>query len=245
MESGTVAENRFGKYMVPPGVEQRPAARAVLDGRVYELRTIEFMRANAADGDIIHAGTFFGDFLPALSTAMAPGARIWAFEPNPGSCAAARATIALNQLENVTLTNAALSDRSDSLHFRTHSTEGVPQGGISKVVGKPGPGVIEVAAAMLDYAVPLDRKVTILQLDVEGQEIEAMLGAFHMIHRWTPILILEDFTRDGWIERNFRNLGYVRVGRLHGNYVFATKKKASQLSMAGVAAGTAETEAEK
>lgn len=229
--AGTIAENRFGRYRVPAGLEHRAAARAVLEGRVYELRTLEFMRAHAGRGDIVHAGTFFGDFLPALSTALAPGARLWAFEPNPESCAAACETIALNRLENVTLANAALSDKRGDVPFRTHRPKGEPLGGVSRIVGKAGKGVIGIEAMMLDDAVPPEREVSILQLDVEGHEAQALRGAYHMIRKWKPILILEAFERAPWIRRNFPDTNYTIIGTLHGNVVYAPEDRADQLSI--------------
>lgn len=220
--SVTHASNEYGRYAIPEGLEDRPAARAVLSGKPYEPDTLRFMRAQAGDGDIIHAGAFFGDFIPALSGALAPDARLWAFEPNPGNFAAAQATIALNDLHNVTLTNAALSNRTESVLFRTRDANGKSLGGLSHFVETTEDGVEAVEAVMLDYTVPLERKVGILQLDVEGHERPALLGAHHIVYRWQPILILEYFNKPQWIARTFRGLGYKHIGKLHGNHVFAT-----------------------
>ncbi|MEP2658139.1 MAG: FkbM family methyltransferase [Sedimentitalea sp.] len=218
-----ISRNKFGLYHIPAGVETRPAAKTVLSGGVFEPDTIDFMRANCGDGDIIHAGTFFGDFLPGLSGGLAPDAKIWAFEPNPGSFAAARETITLNSLENVELQNAALSDRGGEVLFQTHRANGSPMGGISHVVEAEGEGVSRVRAVMLDYAVPIERKVSILQLDVEGYEKNALLGAYHIINVWKPILILEYFSEARWISRTFRNLKYKAIGKVHGNHVYAVE----------------------
>lgn len=213
-------ENTYGRYSVPEGLDHRPAVRMIKAGEVYEPKTIAFMRAQVGTGDIIHAGTFFGDFLPGLSSAMAPGARIWAFEPNPDSHDHAARTIALNELDNVTLAHKALSNVAGEIHFRTHDQDGNPMGGHSHFVREPGDGVTEVEAVLLDYAVPIDRPVSILQLDVEGLESEALQGAYHIINRWKPILILEEFERPKWLTRNFPQVSYDRMSRLHGNIVY-------------------------
>lgn len=219
--AGTRAENEHGSYWVPEGLENRPAAKMVLAGKVYEPDTIRFICAHAGDGDVIHAGTFFGDFLPALSAALIPGARLWAFEPNPGSHAAALRTIGLNGLDNVTLTNAAVSDAVEPVLFRTRHPDGRALGGVSHYVEEPGPGVETVESVMLDYAVPSDRRITVLQLDVEGHEARALRGAYHIINRCRPILVLEYFDQEQWIRRTFRGLGYRKAGKVHGNFVYA------------------------
>lgn len=79
----TLCENAFGRYCVPKSSQHRPASQEVLRGRVWERETIEFMRRHALDRDVVHAGMFFGDFLPGLAPALAPGRKIFAFEPNP------------------------------------------------------------------------------------------------------------------------------------------------------------------
>ncbi|WP_415922461.1 FkbM family methyltransferase [Tateyamaria sp. SN6-1] len=215
------AQNEYGIYCVPEGLEKRPAAKAVLSGQVYEPDTIAFMRAHAGKGDIIHAGTFFGDFLPAISAALAPKCKIWAFEPAPENFAAAEQTIAMNKLKNVTLTQGALSNQDDTLLFKTHKSNGQALGGVSRIVDTDGDGVQKVQALMLDYAVPRDRDISILQLDVEGHEKKALLGAFHIIHRCRPILVLEYMDDARWLSRTFRGLNYKSVGTVHGNYVYA------------------------
>ncbi|MDA7423466.1 FkbM family methyltransferase [Thalassococcus lentus] len=223
--TGTKAkpQNEYGTYHVPEGLEGRPAAKAVLSGVPYEPDTLKFMRANAGDGDIIHAGMFFGDFLPALSTALAKNAQLWGFEPNPGNFEAAEKTAKMNKLKNANLFNAALSNTSGQILFKTKDDKGKSLGGLSHFVQEDGDGVEAVDAMMLDYVVPLDRKVSILQLDVEGHEKEAMKGAYHIINRWKPILVLEYFGQLHWINRNFRGLGYERIGKLHGNHVYAVE----------------------
>lgn len=218
--TGQVFQNEYGRYAVPAGLDDRPAVKRITAGKVYEPQTLAFMREHAGDGDIIHAGTFFGDFIPALSTALAPGATLWAFEPNPVSHAHAAETIALNDLANVRLANAALSDWPGELLFCTHDEAGAPLGGLAHLVETEAPGVTRVAAAMLDYAVPLDRPVSILQLDVEGHERPALLGAWHLINRWRPILVLEAFDKLRWLNRHFPGLDYRRLRRLHANSVY-------------------------
>lgn len=218
--TGTIAENRYGSYSVPEGLDHRPAVRLVKAGDVYEPDTIAFMRDHAGAGDVIHAGTFFGDFLPGLSAAMAKGAKIWAFEPSPDSFAHAKKTVSLNKLRNVELGNFALSDREGEIGFRIRDADGNPMGGHAHFTEEDGPGVAKVPAVMLDYAVPLDRPVSILQLDVEGHEGAALLGAYHILHRWRPILVLEEFSRPRWLRKQFPRLGYRKERRLHGNWVY-------------------------
>ena len=72
-----LCQNDFGSYCVPKSSQHRPAPQKVLRGQVWENDTIEFMRNHAYNRDIIHAGMFFGDFLPGLASALAPGRMIY------------------------------------------------------------------------------------------------------------------------------------------------------------------------
>jgi hypothetical protein len=85
-----IAYNAMGAYCLPTASIHRPAAQRVMAGEVWEPKTIELVCRNLGAGDAIHAGTYFGDFLPAFSRACAPGAVVWAFEPNTETSAAQR-----------------------------------------------------------------------------------------------------------------------------------------------------------
>jgi hypothetical protein len=65
-DSYAIARNYHGQYCVPLASRHSPAARMVLAGDIREAATIDVLRA-AAPGDIVHAGAYFGDFLPALA----------------------------------------------------------------------------------------------------------------------------------------------------------------------------------
>ena len=73
-----IAYNKYGGFCIPISSKHRPAVQKILKGDIYEPHTIEYMLSNCSDGDIVHAGTFFGDFLPALSSGIHNNAKVWA-----------------------------------------------------------------------------------------------------------------------------------------------------------------------
>src|SRR5690606_36519209 len=91
-----IAYNEYGGYCIPLSSAYRPVPQRILAGEVHELRTIQFIIAHAGDGDIVHAGSYFGDFLPALSNNCAPNAKIWTFEPNDENYRCSLITIPIN-----------------------------------------------------------------------------------------------------------------------------------------------------
>lgn len=223
-----VAYNTYGAYCVPRSGFHRPAAQRILAGQVWEAPTIEYMRAHCATGDVVHAGTFFGDFLPALSQALAPGAKVWAFEPNPESHRCAALTMELNGLTNVTLTHAGLGERPGTLSLVVADATGRSLGGSSHF-SQDGASrqqrTVEVPVAAIDSTVPGDRAVSIIQLDVEGFERQALSGAFETIRRCKPILLLETPPDPQWITDHILALGYRAAGEVYDNAIYLPQSR--------------------
>lgn len=218
------AENEYGRYAVPRSSAHRTAARMVIAGEVYEPDTIALIRRECGQGDVVHAGTFFGDFLPGLSSGLAPGARVHAFEPNPDSYECARTTLELNQIDNVSLHWLGLGPESGRGDLITINAQGVPRGGASRIVREGetvlgGSVTVEVPIDSIDARVPADRTVSVLQLDVEGHEEAALSGAVHTIERCRPLIILESVPEE-WVAAHLAPLGYRAAERVHHNTVF-------------------------
>jgi len=180
------------------------------------------IRRHSQAGDIVHAGTFFGDFLPAI----APTCKglVWAFEPNPQSHRCAQITCLLNDLQNVNLQHAGLGERSKSSFVQTSNAAGEELGGASHVLDTQEVGSREVSIVSIDATIPSDRQVSIIQLDVEGYEEQALKGALQTIRRCKPILILEivpqsQLLQSPWLIENILGLGYQQSTFVHGNAV--------------------------
>src|SRR2546430_2068958 len=88
-----IAENAHGFYCVPRAAVQRPAARKIINGEVWEPETIDFVVRHCVDRSVVHAGAFFGDFLPAVSRALVADAVLYAAEPNPENHASSLWTV--------------------------------------------------------------------------------------------------------------------------------------------------------
>ncbi|MEP4148373.1 MAG: FkbM family methyltransferase [Halioglobus sp.] len=220
--------NQYGGYCLPESSLHRSAARRVLRGDVYEPATLEFMRAHCGEGDIVHAGTYFGDFLPALASGCGANSEVWAFEPNPENYRCAQITCLINALNNVHLQNAGLGDELAELYMRTVDTDGRSMGGKSRIIAQEDYDEArdeKIRITCIDEAVPVDRNVSIVQLDVEDHEKAALTGALQTIKRCLPILILEvrkesDLLDSAWFADTILSLGYKQTDTVHGNVVF-------------------------
>ena len=222
-----IAYNEYGGYCVPLASRHRPATQAILSGEVWEPATINYIVRSCGSGDIIHAGTYFGDFIPALSRACASGAKLWAFEPNRENYRCAVITIQINNLGNIQLVNAGLGAQKTSIPMRVMDPTGKALGGASCFNAENSyDSRNQFATAHIvtvDESVPTDRHVSVLQLDVEDYEQQALNGAIKTIQRCKPILILETLPPEEWLSEHILNLGYQAIGKVHANTILAAK----------------------
>jgi FkbM family methyltransferase len=216
------AANEYGRYCIPKDVTHRPAAQAILAGGVWEPDTIRFLARQIRAGDIVHAGAFFGDFLPALSRAVGSGGRVWAFEPNPQSYAAAHCTLTMNGLQNVSLHNAGLGEATARRPFRTRDRSGEMLGGASHFVDG-GDGEM-CSVVRLDDVIPLLRTVSVIHLDIEQYEERALAGAARILDMQRPLLVLETLPSVPFMARLGR-LGYSVRGAIDGNKILVANRR--------------------
>jgi FkbM family methyltransferase len=221
------AANEHGAYCVPRSSQHRPVAQAILRGEVWEAETLDLICGADCDGDVIHAGTFFGDFLPLLARSRSRDAVIWAFEPNRENYRCAQVTILLNDLQNLELANAGLGAESAIARLATGDREGVPLGGASRVIKDPSrvrwwPNE-EVNLVSVDQAVAADRRVAVIHLDVEGHEQEALTGALRTIARCRPLIVVETLPGADWLAANLEPLGYRVEGDVNRNSVLSCR----------------------
>lgn len=220
--------NLYGSYCLPLSCLHRPACRAIVAHSVWEADTIAYICSCVGKGDVLHAGAFFGDFLPALSKSVDVDALVWAFEPNSENYECGRKTIEMNGLRNVVFRRNALGSVDEDVFIRTSDTLGKRLGGASCVVEDPRLDDVGewVRCVRIDDVLPRHRRVSVVHLDVEGFEDRVIEGAYETISRWRPVLIIEDPAvcggDSGRIDELLGGLSYISSGRVDANYVFVS-----------------------
>jgi FkbM family methyltransferase len=221
--SCVIGYNKFGGYCIPKNSINRPAVQTTLRGKVWEEQTIKFILENYSSGDIVHAGTYFGDFLPALSINCANESVIWAFEPVREHYICAQMTLLLNNIVNVNLAHSGLGDEGSKFSMLIKDDKGGSLGGASSIVNRRDNTTIEsyetINTVRLDDIIPKDRSISVIHLDVEGFEQLALDGAMKIIKDNLPLLILETLPEFDWLETNLFALGYKKHAVIAGNTV--------------------------
>jgi FkbM family methyltransferase len=170
-------KNKYGVFAIPEEVEYTYNAKTIINGGVHEETTIEYIRS--IGGNVIHAGSGFGDFLPGLKDCN----KVFAFEPNPLMYQCSLETINLNNLTNISLYPYALGDTDGKSRLKVMDGS-IEMGPRSEI----GDG-IEVKMVRLDTFIT--EKIHLIHLDIEGYEFEVIRGAKQLIERDKPIIVLE------------------------------------------------------
>ena len=163
------------KYCIPDCALASYTAQNILAGIVHEKETIEYIKKNAGDGIVVHAGVGFGDFLPHLQNL--PNT-IMAFEPHKELYDACHKTIENFNIENVVLSNKALSFTEGSIFLK--------EDGIRSECSFWSGKMVE--ATTIDS---IGKPISLIHLDVEGFEFSVLKGADETIRKYSPTVILE------------------------------------------------------
>lgn len=228
------AMNAYGFYCIPGTFRKREVSQILLKGEVNEPRTLSLIQQFAGNGDIVSGGAFVGDFLPFMSRTLKRGAYVHSFEPNPTGFAAASMTLALNDVRNVKLSPVAVGKEAAVLPLLISTAEGKEMGGSSKIVEEAEEGrTIDVDIVRIDDLVPESRKVSVLQLDIEGHEGLALDGAPQTLANGHPLVVLETLAAQDprEIEAKLRELcpaaEYTLMGMMERNAFYKPLKARS------------------
>lgn len=163
----------------------------------------------------IDVGANVGHYTLKLAGLVGPGGRVLAFEPVSTTFAFLAANVQRSGYGNVTLLNAAASNRTAIVRMAVpDSTPGVRNYYQAHLADGGALSALSVTIDSLNFP----SAVALVKIDAEGHEIEILDGMRDLIARDQPVLILERSSR--LIVDKMQQAGY-RCGVVDGspNYV--------------------------
>lgn len=145
-------------------------------------------------GDILDIGANLGLYSAALGRYVKGEGRVFAFEPIPATVRRAEATLALNQLDNVFLFQAAVGDVDEEIVFYDAPNCSEYSSAIPTKQSIPIDWTeVRVPCVRLDtlYSENLFKQVSLVKIDAEGYEPKVIAGAKGLITSQHPPLIYE------------------------------------------------------
>lgn len=180
----------------------------------YVLGTAEpemqqFLQANVKPGGVVlDLGANIG-FLSLVSAALVgPEGRVVAYEPFPENAAALRRNVLLNRLTTVEVVQAAVSCQAGTASFSVGRSD---QDG--SLVERQGAGSISVTTVAIDDEMQrLGLRPTVIKIDIEGAEGEAIVGMRGILASARPVVVCEMHETvhdpDHPVRRTLHDLGY-------------------------------------
>jgi FkbM family methyltransferase len=224
----TILENSHGQYAISENLFEKscPVISQLSTKKIWEHKTIEFIQENINDKSIVHAGTYIGDMLPAISKSTK--GKVFAFEANPDTAECAKKTIEINGLGNILFHEMGLGDKKSKQDLIFEYQDGKSLGGGSRLdfedqrenrytLKTNKRKTIDITT--IDSVV--NEEVSIIQLDIEGFEMKALMGGIETIRKYKPILILENVSGDEeFMQSDILPLGYRRFTKVDENTVW-------------------------
>jgi FkbM family methyltransferase len=161
----------------------------------YEAELAAFLRARLRPGQCcIDVGANIGIYVMQMARWVAPGGRIVAFEPNPGTFEVLARHVRMNDLgERVTLVPLAAGCEAGAARlFDDQAGSGLSRlGGANPSIGGPV-AATDVQVTTLDaYCSNTGTRPDWILIDVEGYEFDVLAGAVETIRRLRPGVIVE------------------------------------------------------
>ncbi len=165
----------------PPRVRPRHVQRLLHVGVSCAYKP-DYVRHLEGKAVVIDVGAHHGEELAGYKGLVS---KLLAFEASPSKLIRIKDAVARADMEDVvTVTHAAVSNRTGVAHFHTASTQGSQQDTFG-AVGHMNPGKtvdVEVPVVMLDNVI--DEHVDLLKIDTQGHELLVLKGAEGLIRKW-------------------------------------------------------------
>lgn len=164
-------------------------------GRYHDLALQQMVRRVLQPGDcFVDIGANLGMLSLLASAAVGESGRVLAFEPNPRLIARIKRTLARNQIDNVDVVHAAISDQPGTADLHVYSDH--PGWGSLSDRGPEG------AAETATFTVPLQsgddlladtdpEQPMLMKIDVEGHEVPVLRSLQKTLPTRWPLVICE------------------------------------------------------
>ncbi|HET7207559.1 MAG TPA: FkbM family methyltransferase [Terriglobales bacterium] len=145
---------------------------------------------------VIDVGAHIGYYSLYFAKCVGPTGRVFCFEPVPENLALLRKNIQLNQISWIeALPNAVYSCIKDISFAVPSESENSGEGSLT--LDRGGRQILVHAISLDSFCSSSDIRPDLIKLDVEGAELEALLGAKDIIDRCRPKLLIELHHFDG------------------------------------------------
>ena len=159
-------------------------------GGAYEPKIGEIFNRHVKPGmSVVDIGANIGYFTMLLASLVEPSGLVLAVEPNPENIKLLEASRRVNGFDQVLIVQAAAGRQTGLLALNVSHSNGMtgelPDDVDAIFAARPVP------CFALDAVIPKDRRFDLIKIDVEGAELNALIGLSATIARDRPVIVSE------------------------------------------------------
>lgn len=164
-------------------------SRAIEDWSSWEAsNTALLVNMLRSPADFVDIGANIGWFTLVAAHVLARGGQVHSFEPDPAHLSKLRVNVSANHLDNVTINDCALADRTGEATLYLNE---VNRGDNSLLPNSDRSGSTSVQVRRLDEYEGLSRaRPLVVKLDVQGSEIDVLNGARTLLTSYPEEIVL-------------------------------------------------------
>ena len=176
-----------------PDTKTSVVAQAHFKGRSWEPKIAELLTKHGKKGTTaVDMGAYLGTHTMALVDVVGPKGKVVTFEPQPWAFDCINKTLKKNGIKNVKVINSGVSDKKGKIRFCSDAS------GSSSVCKERRPSakwkeVYDIPIITLD-SLKL-KNVSVMKIDVEGHELNALMGSKKTIKSSRPVILLEVWSK--------------------------------------------------
>jgi FkbM family methyltransferase len=158
----------------------------------YEKENYDLVKQQVKPGmDIIDVGAHLGVFSVICSRLSTGKGKIVCLEPTPGTYSVLKQTLKMNHCLNVQAIQAAISDHNGRATFYVGSVAGCNSNSLLKNSSDKEQASYEVDLYSIDHITAANAlRPSLIKIDVEGSELDALKGGKQTFDKFGPVLIL-------------------------------------------------------
>lgn len=208
------------KLIIDPSIDSG-VELSLYETGTYEKGILDFIQKNFNEkGVFLDVGANIG-LMSIYAAHNFPSAKVLAYEAHPETYRILESNISLNHKKNIKTYQMAAGAHTGMVEIFDNWS--VNRGGASTKYGDPGSSGINVDMVVLDEV--LDEEPTMIKIDVEGAELDVLMGLKKTIEKSHPVLIVEvskDRAKQGEVEEIY---SFIQGFKLYSIYKLAGGKE--------------------
>lgn len=159
----------------------------------FDERGIRFLQQQLLPGDVfVDVGANIGGYALEAGRLVGEGGKVFAFEPVGNVFERLLYNVQLNGMKQVVPEKMALLDKSGGVEVHVASNENLGMSSIFHHDTESGTVEWVEAICFDNYADQIElESIKLIKIDVEGAELEALMGMEQSLNKFRPVLIVE------------------------------------------------------